>query len=35
MLPFPTYFSGENEDETDSEPLVADLGDTDPFVVAD
>lgn len=34
-LPFPTYFAPEGEDQTDLEPLVADLGDTDPFMAAD
>ncbi|XP_007035988.2 PREDICTED: 50S ribosomal protein L3-2, chloroplastic [Theobroma cacao] len=34
-LPFPTYFAAEDEDETDLEPLVADLGEVDPFMVAD
>ncbi|KDP28009.1 hypothetical protein JCGZ_19089 [Jatropha curcas] len=32
MLPFPTYFAAE--DET-SEPLVAELGEIDPFMAAD
>lgn len=32
-LPFPTYFPTEDEDLT--EPIVADLGDIDPFMVAD
>ncbi|KAH0762881.1 hypothetical protein KY290_018954 [Solanum tuberosum] len=35
ILPFPTYFAPENEDQADLEPLVADLGDTDPFMAAD
>ena len=35
LLPFPTYFSQEGESEEDLEPLVADLGDIDPFMVAD
>lgn len=35
MLPFPTYFSTEDEDVTSLEPLVADLGETDPFMAAD
>lgn len=35
LLPFPTYFSTEDEDVTCLEPLVADLGDTDPFMAAD
>jgi large subunit ribosomal protein L3 len=34
LLPFPTHFSLEGEEE-DSEPLIADLGDIDPFMVAD
>ncbi|MCE3215909.1 54S ribosomal protein L3 [Datura stramonium] len=35
MLPFPTYFAQEDEDVADLEPLMADLGDTDPFMAAD
>ncbi|XVF38976.1 hypothetical protein REPUB_Repub20aG0149200 [Reevesia pubescens] len=35
MLPFPTYLAAEDEDATDLEPLVADLGEVDPFMVAD
>nr|KJB28849.1 hypothetical protein B456_005G072600 [Gossypium raimondii] len=35
MLPFPTYFVAEDEDETNIGPLVADLGEVDPFMVAD
>ncbi|XVE82369.1 hypothetical protein DITRI_Ditri15bG0142800 [Diplodiscus trichospermus] len=35
QLPFPTYFAKEDEDATDLEPLVADLGEVDPFMVAD
>ncbi|EMS53566.1 50S ribosomal protein L3-2, chloroplastic [Triticum urartu] len=34
LLPFPTYFSQEGELE-DMEPLIADLGDVDPFMAAD
>lgn len=34
LLPFPTYFSQEGESE-DMEPLIADLGDVDPFMAAD
>lgn len=34
-LPFPTYFAPEDEDTTELEPLVADLGDADPFMAAD
>lgn len=33
ILPFPTFF--ETEDDDNSEPLVADLGEVDPFMVAD
>ncbi|KAJ7980476.1 50S ribosomal protein l3 [Quillaja saponaria] len=35
LLPFPTYFAKEDGDATDFEPLVADLGEVDPFMVAD
>ena len=35
VLPFPTYFATEDEHATDLEPLVADLGEMDPFMVAD
>lgn len=35
LLPFPTYFAPEDEDSTKLEPLLDDLGDTDPFVAAD
>jgi large subunit ribosomal protein L3 len=34
LLPFPTYFAHEGELE-DLEPLVADLGNMDPFMAAD
>ncbi|KAK8913904.1 hypothetical protein KSP39_PZI024433 [Platanthera zijinensis] len=34
-LPFPTYFSPEDEETSELEPLVADLGDADPFMAAD
>lgn len=34
LLPFPTYFAPE-EELSKLEPLIADLGDTDPFVAAD
>lgn len=34
-LPFPTYFTPEDEDTTSLEPLIADLGEVDPFMVAD
>lgn len=34
-LPFPTYFAPEDEDTTELKPLVADLGDADPFMAAD
>ncbi|KAL8481190.1 hypothetical protein ACS0TY_027642 [Phlomoides rotata] len=32
MLPFPTYFAGEDDK---LEPLIADIGDVDPFMAAD
>lgn len=35
LLPFPTYFAPEDEDATKLETLVADLGEVDPFMVAD
>ncbi|KAF5960780.1 hypothetical protein HYC85_001989 [Camellia sinensis] len=35
MLPFPTYFAPEDENIEELEPLVADLGEVDPFMVAD
>ncbi|XP_050373420.1 50S ribosomal protein L3-2, mitochondrial [Argentina anserina] len=35
MLPFPTYFAPEDEDPSTLEPLVADLGEVDPFMAAD
>ncbi|GLT91410.1 hypothetical protein SLE2022_092990 [Rubroshorea leprosula] len=35
QLPFPTYFAPEDEDPLELEPLVADLGEVDPFMVAD
>ncbi|PRQ39645.1 putative ribosomal protein L3 [Rosa chinensis] len=35
MLPFPTYFAPEDEDPSKLEPLVADLGEVDPFMAAD
>ncbi|XP_042989716.1 50S ribosomal protein L3-2, mitochondrial-like isoform X2 [Carya illinoinensis] len=35
LLPFPTYFADEDEDMSELEPLVADLGEVDPFMVAD
>lgn len=35
LLPFPTYFAAEDEDTAELEPLVADLGEVDPFMVAD
>ena len=35
ILPFPTYFVPEDEDADDMKPLVADLGDVDPFMVTD
>lgn len=35
LLPFPTYVAAEDEDTAELEPLVADLGEVDPFMVAD
>ncbi|XP_078435801.1 ribosomal protein L3 plastid [Wolffia australiana] len=35
LLPFPTFFSPEGEESSELEPLVADLGDIDPFLAAD
>ncbi|CAL5328473.1 unnamed protein product [Camellia sinensis] len=35
MLPFPTYFAPEDENIEELEPLVADLGEVDSFMVAD
>ncbi|PKI43093.1 hypothetical protein CRG98_036572 [Punica granatum] len=35
LLPFPTYFAAEDEDEVDIKPIVADLGDVDPFMLAE
>ncbi|GER31468.1 50S ribosomal protein L3 [Striga asiatica] len=35
LLPFPTYFVPEDEDPEKLEPLVADTGDEDPFMMAD
>lgn len=35
MLPFPTYFAAEDEDTAELEPVVADLGEADPFMAAD
>lgn len=35
QLPFPTYFVPEGEEALELEPLVADMGDVDPFMVAD
>lgn len=35
LLPFPTYFVPEDEDMNSLKPLVADLGDVDPFMVTD
>lgn len=35
VLPFPTYFAADNEDTEKLEPLVADLGEVDPFMVGD
>ncbi|XP_058108332.1 large ribosomal subunit protein uL3m-like [Magnolia sinica] len=35
LLPFPTYFAPPDEETSELEPLVADLGETDPFMAAD
>lgn len=35
LLPFPTYFAPEDEDLSKLDPVIADLGDTDPFMAAD
>ncbi|KAL5700410.1 60S ribosomal protein L3B [Ranunculus cassubicifolius] len=35
LLPFPTFFSPPDEDSSNLEPIVADLGDLDPFMAAD
>ncbi|KAM0947549.1 putative ribosomal protein L3 [Dioscorea sansibarensis] len=35
MLPFPTHFIPDGEETSELEPLVADLGDIDPFMAAD
>ncbi|KAL8100503.1 large ribosomal subunit protein uL3m [Apium graveolens] len=35
LLPFPTYIAPEDEDLSALEPLIADLGDVDPFMAAD
>ncbi|KAF5726821.1 50S ribosomal protein L3-2 chloroplastic [Tripterygium wilfordii] len=35
ILPFPTYFLPEDDELAELEPLVADLGEIDPFMVAD
>ncbi|KAG2315820.1 hypothetical protein Bca4012_066667 [Brassica carinata] len=34
-LPFPTYLAPEDEDPSALEPLVADLGEVDPFMLAE
>lgn len=35
LLPFPTHFTTEDEETSELEPLVADLGDVDPYMAAD
>ncbi|XP_043710425.1 50S ribosomal protein L3-2, mitochondrial-like [Telopea speciosissima] len=35
LLPFPTYFAPQDEDASELEPLVADLGEIDPFMAGD
>lgn len=34
-LPFPTYLAPEDEDPSELKPLVADLGEVDPFMLAE
>ncbi|CAH8366675.1 unnamed protein product [Eruca vesicaria subsp. sativa] len=34
-LPFPTYLATEDEDPSELQPLVADLGEVDPFMLAE
>lgn len=35
LLPFPTFFVPEGEDPAELKPQVAELGEVDPFLVAD
>ncbi|KAH7513583.1 hypothetical protein ACOSQ2_008130 [Xanthoceras sorbifolium] len=35
LLPFPTYFAADDEDTTELGPIIADLGEQDPFMMAD
>ncbi|KAK9161850.1 hypothetical protein Syun_008191 [Stephania yunnanensis] len=35
LLPFPTYFAPEDAETEELEPIVADLGEMDPFMAAD
>lgn len=35
MLPFPTHFAPKDEELEELEPVVADMGDIDPFMAAD
>lgn len=35
ILPFPTFFTPPDEDPSMLEPMVADLGDVDPFMAAE
>lgn len=35
LLPFPTHFAAEDEDTESLKPLVAELGDVDPFMITD
>ncbi|KAK9136562.1 hypothetical protein Sjap_007156 [Stephania japonica] len=35
LLPFPTYFAPEDAETEEVEPIVADLGEMDPFMTAD
>lgn len=34
-LPFPTFLTPEDEDTSEIEPIVADLGEVDPFMLGD
>lgn len=35
LLPFPTFFIPEGEEMEKLEPIIADLGDNDPFITGD
>lgn len=34
-LPFPTHFSPSDEELSELEPIIADLGEDDPFMAGD